>query len=105
MKLKDYVPKSLVGYYRLLRNKKRFPGRNILTPDVKENVDLGENVSLGRNVYIEAGVSIGDETYIHNGTMIVSGDIGKYCSIAFNCQIGMWEHPTNYSTFAVEKVE
>lgn len=96
MKVIDFIPRSLIEYLKLIRNKRKFPNCTILTSDLSTNALLGKNVSLGRNVYVEGNVTIGDHTYIHNDTMIVSGKIGKFCSIAFNCQIGMWEHPTNF---------
>ncbi|NKF08517.1 CatB-related O-acetyltransferase [Clostridium gasigenes] len=96
MKIREIIPKSLIDYCRLIINKKRFPTSTILTPYVSKNVVFGNNISLSRDVYIDENVVIGDYTYVHNNTMIVSGTIGKFCSIAFNCQIGMWQHPTNY---------
>lgn len=96
MKLSELIPKSLIEYIRLIGNKIQYPGRDIHTPFIYGNIHLGKNVSIGRNVYIYDGTSVGDHSYIHNGTMVVSAKIGKYCSIAYNNQIGMWEHPTNF---------
>ncbi|MEM5663830.1 CatB-related O-acetyltransferase [Bacillus toyonensis] len=33
---------------------------------------------------------------MNSDTRIISGIIGKFCSISYGCQIGMSEHPTNY---------
>lgn len=96
MNIRDFIPKSAVDYIRIIKNKKRFPNSNINTGHIGENVEIGEKVSLSKGVFIGDGVKIGKRTYIHDNTMIVSGEIGKYCSIAFNCQIGMWEHPIDY---------
>ncbi len=41
-------------------------------------------------------VSIGDYSYLNAGSMIGSGSVGKFCSIAYNCQIGMQQHPLDH---------
>ena len=40
--------------------------------------------------------SIGDYTYIQTNTNIYDAEIGKFCSIASNVQIGLAAHPLNF---------
>lgn len=40
-------------------------------------------------------VSLGDLTYIAQGTEIVKTRIGKFCSIGPDCKIGLGKHPSN----------
>ena len=42
------------------------------------------------------GVQIGDYTSINRNTLIESGTIGKFCSIAANVSIGLAEHPMHH---------
>lgn len=49
-----------------------------------------------RGVDIRNGVEIGDYSYVSPNTVIASGVIGKFSSIGYNCQIGMFEHPIDY---------
>ena len=64
---------------------------------------IGRNVRLGRKNHIGYGSqitadSIGDYTYINNYCLIDRNvkSIGKYCSIAYNCRIGLGSHPTDW---------
>jgi virginiamycin A acetyltransferase len=41
---------------------------------------------------ISPDTSIGDWTFVGKGTAITKATIGRYCSIATNCSIGMGEH-------------
>lgn len=65
---------------------------------VSRNATLEDGVCLYRNVKIQAGVHIGSNTYINDGSVVASGSIGKYCSIGYNVQIGMYEHPIDFVT-------
>ena len=72
-----------------------------LTAKISPNVSIRSNVHIGENCYIAPDVDlrknviVGDNSYINNGTLVASGTIGKFCSIGYNCQIGIFEHPTN----------
>jgi len=46
-------------------------------------------VALGKS-------SVGDYTYIADGTICTNTEIGKYCSIAANVVIGLQDHPMGY---------
>ena len=58
--------------------------------DIKKAAYLGD-VVVGR------AVSIGEGTYVNSG-IISSGNIGKYCSIAYGVLIGLMEHKPDYWT-------
>lgn len=63
---------------------------------VSRNLKFGKSVRLiGSNIVIKNNISIGDYSYINTGTIIESGIIGRFCSIAHNCIIGPPEHPVN----------
>lgn len=76
--------------------KKRYPNCSIQTHKVGNEVTLGKKVSLGEGVDIREGVEIGDYSYVNQETIITSGTIGKFTSIGYRCQIGMFEHPVNH---------
>jgi acetyltransferase-like isoleucine patch superfamily enzyme len=94
--IKGFIPTSIRGYYYFHVLKKRFPGRKINSNKIYGNVDLGFGTEICKDVIISDGVKIGKYSYINSGSYIASGEIGNYCSIAYNCQIGMYEHPVNY---------
>ena len=64
--------------------------------DVAVPLKLGRKVWVDPGVVIFPGVEIGDYTSINRNTLIESGSIGKFCSIAANVSIGMAEHPMHH---------
>lgn len=94
--IKNLIPKSLKNHVKLLKNKKRFPNRQIDTHLIGKNVTLGEKVGLSEDVDIRDNVIIGNYSYINKGSMITSGKIGNFVSIGFNCQIGGYNHPIEH---------
>jgi len=96
MMFKKYIPESLLQYRKLIKLRKKFLGRIINSHMVGFKVELGNDVALSRDTDIRDGVTIDDYSYVSPGTIIMSGKIGKFTSIGYNCQIGMSEHPTNY---------
>ena len=64
--------------------------------DVALRLKLGVNVWIDPGVVVFPGVEIGDYTSINRNTLIESGAIGKFCSIAANVSIGMAEHPMHH---------
>jgi acetyltransferase-like isoleucine patch superfamily enzyme len=62
---------------------------------IDKNALIDNTVNIGKNCDIRGKVSIGKHTYVNNGTLIASGSIGSYCSIGYNTQIGLFEHPTD----------
>lgn len=52
---------------------------------------------MGRDVEIRNYVEIGDYSYCSPGTILFDNvNIGKYCSIGYNVQIGCPEHPIDF---------
>jgi len=91
--IRDIVPQFLKDYLRLLRLRRAYPSCIINTPHIADNVSIGSNCALAINVSVACNVTLGDYSYVNPGTMIGSGTIGKFCSIAPGCLIGMPEHP------------
>ncbi|MPN15622.1 2,3,4,5-tetrahydropyridine-2,6-dicarboxylate N-acetyltransferase [bioreactor metagenome] len=96
MGLKNFIPHSIKRYFRLLKLRKKYNNCVISSYLVQNNVKLGQGVGIMRNADIRDGVEIGDYSYVSPNTVIASGTIGKFTSIGYNCQIGMFEHPINY---------
>lgn len=89
----DIIKKDI----KIIKLKIKYNKKNkIRTYKIGDNVELGKHTDIGIDADIRSGVSIGDYSYVNKGTVIASGIIGKYCSIGYNCQIGMFEHPVNY---------
>jgi len=114
MTLRKLISPDIKNHIKLLRAKRRFPGRTINSYQIAENVELGQDCFIGQNAQIHAGarlgasalvyedvvigngVHIGDYSYINARSIIVSASIGKFCSIASGCQIGMQNHPVDH---------
>jgi virginiamycin A acetyltransferase len=96
MKIANFIPVFLINHIRLIKNRRRFKEQLIDTPVIGNNVCLGKCVGIMRDSDIRNGVKIGDYSYVSPNTTIASGIIGKFTSIGYNCQIGMFEHPINH---------
>lgn len=95
--LKAYIPEVLKDYLYLQMTRRRFPqAKYLLSHQVSKDAELGQGVGIGRLVVVNAGVSIGDHTYINRGAIIFSGSVGPFCSIAHNAMIGGEQHPTDH---------
>lgn len=94
--VKRIIPTNIKDHIKLILLRKKFPGRKIYSPLVSRNISLGIGVVLKRGVNIKSGVKIGNYSYVNNNSFIASGVIENFCSIAYNVQIGVAEHPTNY---------
>lgn len=68
----------------------------IRSPAVSLDAELGVMVEISDQVLVNAGVSIGDYSYVNRGALIFSGTIGKFCSIAHHVQIGAEQHPVRH---------
>lgn len=95
--LSELVPIGFKNYIKLLRNKKRFPRSIINSSQISKNVILGYKTKINASAIISEDVKIDDYSYV-NGNSILgkSVTVGKFCSIAYNCQIGMSEHSINH---------
>jgi len=96
MLVPDWVPGFLTDYVRLVRVRRRFPHRTIMSPSVSRQVTLGVGCTVGRDVELGTGVCLGDYSYVNRGTVIASGRVGKFTSIGYYCQIGMPNHPVAF---------
>lgn len=95
--IRELVPVGFKNYINLMINKRRFRGRIILSPAINKSVSLGIPCGIHSNVVLESGVKIGDYSYVNSGTRVGKNvTIGKYCSIAYNCLIGMGDHPVDF---------
>ena len=73
----------------------------LFNPRVSLFAIVSANSRLDKNTYIYRGVKakiadVGAYTYIAANTEIENAEIGKYCSIADHCRIGMSSHSLGY---------
>lgn len=64
--------------------------------DMPSRVDDGailRGCRIAKDCDIRSGVEILEHSYVNKGSNIMSGKIGKYCSVGYNVDIGMFEHP------------
>jgi acetyltransferase-like isoleucine patch superfamily enzyme len=59
-----------------------------------KNCKFGEKNTIYARVSLNE-VSLGDFTYIADNTRISKTEIGKFCSIGPDCNIGLGKHPSN----------
>jgi virginiamycin A acetyltransferase len=93
MRLRDLAPEFVEDWVRLSLLRLRHPTCTIFTSLVGPGATLGREVRLGRQVEITSLVSIGDHSYVNDGTRIGTARVGRFCSIAYHCSIGLHEHP------------
>lgn len=99
MPISMFIPSQLKQYIKLKKLSKKYPQSIILSSMIESDVSLGKKAKIGEDVLLGKGVSMGDYSYVNRNTIIQSGNIGKFCSIADSCKIGMYEHPIqNIST-------
>lgn len=75
--------------------------KNLFNPRVSVFAIMSANVKIDKTACIYRGVKakaaiIGAHTYIAANTDVENAEIGKYCSIADNCRIGMSSHSLQY---------
>ncbi len=86
----------LKGFIKNLFNK-----RVSLLSFISSNAELDKTCVIYRGVKIKNG-NVGAYTYISNWTDVENAEIGKFCSIADHCRIGMGNHTLqNLSTSPV----
>lgn len=98
MKFSDFIPTFIKDCRRKAKIESLYKKDNVLyTTNIDPTVKLGKNVYLGANVDVRADVFIDEYSYCSNGSVIFKGtQVGKYCSIGYNVQIGPPEHPTDF---------
>lgn len=96
-KLGELVPSFLRKELRLVQARRRFPHAGyIWSPDVAPGAQLGSKVGIAADVVVNAGVTLGDYSYVNRGAILFSGTIGRFCSIAHYSQIGAERHPARH---------
>lgn len=75
--------------------------KTLFNPRISNAAFISSNVDVDKTAYVYRGVkakhaSIGAHSYIANNTDIENAEIGKYCSIADHCRIGMSGHSLSY---------
>lgn len=75
--------------------------KNVLNPRISLFAFISSNTKVDKTAYIYRGVKaklavIGAHSYISAGTDIENAEIGKYCSVADHCRIGMSGHSLQY---------
>jgi acetyltransferase-like isoleucine patch superfamily enzyme len=65
---------------------------------VAGGVVIGQGAKLGNHTFylydsVIGRVTLGDYSYVNERSLVLSGCIGKFCSIAPDCKIGLEEHP------------
>ncbi|MFD9362085.1 DapH/DapD/GlmU-related protein [Priestia megaterium] len=95
-KLADWIPDPFKDVYRLISLRIIHKQAKIYSPYVSKRCKLNKEVRVGKDVYIGDNVKINDFTYVNKGTYINNANIGKYCSVSYNCFIGLNEHPIDF---------
>lgn len=75
--------------------------KNLFNPRISIFAIISANAKVDKTAYIYRGVKakkavIGAHSYIAANTEIENAEIGKYCSIADHCRIGMSGHSLQY---------
>lgn len=75
--------------------------KNLYNPRISVFAIISSNAIVDKTAYIYRGVKakeskIGAYSYVAANTDIENAEIGKFCSIADNCRIGMSGHPLQY---------
>lgn len=86
--------KKILRYFLLKKRGLKFEFKYV--GNISRKSFYGKNVILYGNVFINDGVKINDYSYCNIGTRIISGEIGRFCSIGYDCLIGANEHPVEY---------
>lgn len=92
----SYLRRTLGAVKSELAAHRAFPrARYINSARVSTLAEIGEDVGIGDDVVVNPGVRIGAYSYVNRGAMILSGTIGRYCSIAHYVYIGGENHAMN----------
>lgn len=75
--------------------------KNLFNPRISAFAIISANAKVDKTAYIYRGVKakravIGAHSYIAANTEVENAEIGKYCSIADHCRIGMSWHSLQY---------
>jgi virginiamycin A acetyltransferase len=91
------VPPAIAEWLRLLRVQLRYPhAAHIWSPRVHALARLGRGCGIAHDVVVNAGVTLGDWSYVSKGAILFSGTIGRFCSVGHYAQIGPENHPLDH---------
>ena len=93
MRLRDWPPLELADYARLVRARLQYRDCSIDSGRIGKDVRLGKGCAIYEGCEIGHSVAIGSYSYLSQRCIIGSGVVGSFCSIGYDCQIGMPEHP------------
>ncbi|MCQ6534395.1 antibiotic acetyltransferase [Bacillus mycoides] len=94
--LRLLMPLSASAYVRLIKNRLKYQNAYIDTPYIMSKVTIGNNCTVNRNVIIMSNSRLGDYSYLNFGTKVGLAQIGKFCSVGNDCEIGMHSHPISH---------
>lgn len=88
------ILKNLIKYFKFKHKKiylKFFNAENVSMKSY-----IGKFVKIDGTVKINSYTSIGEYSHLNDGTKLLSGVIGRFCCLGYDCIIGPPEHPLNY---------
>ncbi|PSK94456.1 hypothetical protein B0I18_101612 [Taibaiella chishuiensis] len=97
MSIKTLIYKVYLEIYWRLYNLKH--NTRIYNHQIPKNIKIGKKVMIRSNTTIGSDFSIGDYSHISGPiNYIEAAHIGKHCSIARQCVIGVSGHPYDWAT-------
>jgi len=93
MNLRGFLPEFAVRYLRTVQAQWRYPDARIFSGRVMPGARIGFGCEIACDVELGPACALGDYSYVNRGSIIGAANIGKFCSIGYNCHIGLPEHP------------
>ncbi|HDR4707876.1 TPA: CatB-related O-acetyltransferase [Bacillus paranthracis] len=63
---------------------------------VDSKLKISKGARINKGVIIGENVSIDEYSYINDNSIVFNSNIGKFCSISYNCMIGLPNHPIRH---------
>lgn len=63
---------------------------------VNSKLKISKGARINKGVIIGENVSIDEYSYINDNSIVFNANIGKFCSISYNCMIGLPNHPIRH---------
>ncbi len=75
--------------------------RNFFNPGVSLRALVDDRSRISRRARVNRGVKVYDSrvddySYVGTGTELIGADIGKFCSVAHRCSVGLARHTVSY---------
>jgi len=86
----------MIEFIKIFFLRIKYKNKCLFTSNIHKSVRLGKNVIISDGCIIGRNVVINSNTYVNQFSQILSGTIGKYCSIASFCSIGSNNHPLSW---------